>query len=263
MKKRSKYIALSVSALALVSVCSIGFATWLVGVQQTTDEVTLEAEVDNYVNDTIFLSANLSTTSVKICETSEVPKTGNNIIGTTEPGEEGGIGWALDGLSFTFSDITIKVSKKATVVPTSVTISLSAEEGDNAWNSVPSGKNELGVKRTSIEGVGSGPWTYLAFDDVTLDFKTDFKDVSSGQGDNAIYNTYSITEKKLSFKWGTFFNNKAPTVFYNGVYSGVNDFDEVFNGVTAITTELEAMKGAFANQTITLKVEAETSAVGA
>ena len=263
MKKRSKYIALSVSALALVSVCSIGFATWLVGIQQTTDEVTLEAQVDDYVNDTVFLSANLSTPSVKICETKEVEKTGNNIIGTTEPGEEGGIGYDKDGLSFTFSDITLKVSKKATVVPTSVTISLSAEDGDNAWNSVPAGKNELGDKRTSVKGIAPAPWTYLDFDDVTLDFDTDFVDVSSGQGDNAIYNTYSITEKKLSFKWGTFFNNKAPTEFYNGVYSGVNDFGEVFKGVTAITTELEAMKGAFTGQTITLKVEAETSAVGA
>lgn len=260
MKKRSKYIALSVSALALVSVCSIGFATWLVGIQQTTDEVTLEAQVDNYVNDTIFLSANLSTTSVKICETEEVEKTGNNIIGTSK----GTIGYDSDGLSFTFSDITLKVSKTATVTtPKSVSISLSTEDGDNAWNSVLAEKNELGAKRTSIEGIGTGPWTYLAFNKVTLNVGNDLKDVTNEQGDKTIYNTYSITDKKLSFKWGTFFNSKDPTEFYNGVYSKVNDFDEVAEGVTAITTELETMKGAFANQTITLKVEAVTPAVGA
>lgn len=259
MKKRSKYITLSVSALALVSVCSIGLATWLVGIQQTTDEVTLKAEVDDYVNDTVFLSANLSTTSVKICETKEVEKTGNKIIGTSK----GTIGYDADGLSFTFSDITLKVSKKATFNPGSVSISLSTKDGDNAWNSVSTEKNELDEKRTSIEGIGAAPWTYLAFDKVTLNVGNDLKDVSSGQGDNTIYNTYSITNKKLSFKWGTFFNNKAPTEFYNGVYSKVNDFDEVAEGVTAITTELEAMKGAFTGQTITLKVEAETSAVGA
>lgn len=259
MKKRSKYITLSVSALALVSVCSIGFATWLVGIQQTTDEVTLKAEVDDYVNDTVFLSANLSTTSVKICEKEEHVKGEGDIIGTSK----GTIGYAADGLSFTFSDITLKVSKKATVDPESVTISLSTEVGDNTWNSVSTEKNELDDKRTSIEGIGTGPWTYLAFDKVTLDVGTDLVDVTNQQNDKTIYDTYSITNKELSFKWGTFFNSKDPTDFYNGVYSKVNDFDEVAEGVTAITTELEAMKGAFANQTITLKVEAETSAVGA
>ena len=261
MKKRSKYIALSVSALALVSVCSIGFATWLVGIQQTTDTVTLQAEVDDYVNDTVFLSANLSTPSVKICETKEVEKTGNKIIGTSK----GTIGYHADGLSFTFSDITLKVSKKATVNPGSVSISLSTEDGDNAWNSVSTEKNELDDKRTSIEGIGNAPWTYLAFDKVTLNVGTDLKDVTNEQEeeDKTIYNTYSITNKKLSFKWGTFFNSKAPTEFYNGVYSKVNDFDEVAEGVTAITTELEAMKTAFSGKTITLKVEAVTSTPGA
>lgn len=259
MKKGSKYIALSASALALVSVCSIGFATWLVGIQQTTDEVTLKAEVDDYVNDTVFLSANLSTTSVKICEKEEHVKGEGDIIGTSK----GTIGYDADGLSFTFSDITLKVSKKATVNPKSVTISLSTEDDDNTWNSVSTEKNELDNKRTSIVGIGTGPWTYLAFDKVTLNVGTDLTDVTNEQDDKTIYNTYSITDKKLSFNWGTFFNSKDPTEFYNGVYSKVKDFDEVAKGVTAITTELEAMKTAFSGQTITLKVEAVTSAVGA
>lgn len=259
MKKGSKYIALSVSALALVSVCSIGFATWLVGIQQTTDEVTLEAKVDDYVNDTIFLSANLSTTSVKICEKGEHKKGEGDIIGTSK----GTIGYDADGLSFTFSDITLKVSKTATVIPKSVSISLSTEGGHNAWNSVPVEKNELDEKRTSIVGIETGPWTYLAFDKVTLNVGNDLKDVTNEQTDNAIYNTYSITDKELSFKWGTFFNSKDPTEFYNGVYREVNNFTEVANGVTAITTELKTMKDAFTGQTITLKVEAVTSTVGA
>lgn len=258
MKIRSKYIALSVSALALVSVCSIGFATWLVGIQQTTDEVTLKAQVDDYINDTIFLSANLSTPSVKICEKEGHVKGEGDIIGTSK----GTIGHDANGLSFTFSDITLKVSKTATVKPNSVSIYLSTEDGDNAWNSVSAEKNELDAKRTSI--AGTGPWTYLAFDKVTLNVGTDLKDVTNEQKeeDKTIYNTYSIDDKKLSFKWGTFFNSIDPTDFYNGVYSGVNDFDEVAEGVTAITTELDAMEGAFTGQTITLKVKAETPTVG-
>ena len=197
--------------------------------------------------------------SVKICEKEGHVKGEGDIIGTSK----GTIGYDADGLSFTFSDITLKVSKKATVNAESVTISLSKEVGDNAWNSVPTEKNELDDKRTSIKGIETGPWTYLAFDEVTLNVGTDLVNVTEGQEDNAIYNTYSVTNKKLSFKWGTFFNSQDPTDFYNGVYSKVNDFGEVAEGVTAITTELEAMKGAFANQTITLKVKAETSAVGA
>ena len=258
MKKRSKYIALSVSALALVSVCSIGFATWLVGIQQTTDTVTLEAEVDNYVNDTIFLSANLSTTSVKICETSKVDKTGNNIIGTTEPGKEG-IGYAEDGLQFKFKDITLKVSKTTTAkVPDTIEVSLA---DNNAWNKVTD--SSLGNDKRPDTGIG---WTYLTLgENGSLEFSlaTDFDKNS----DDPDYDTYTLKSAKLTqtFGWGTFFDGKAPTTFYNNKYEDAMDnFSEVTAGVTAITTELRAMKNAFTGQTITLKIEAVTSSpVGA
>lgn len=259
MKKRSKYIALSVSALALVSVCSIGFATWLVGIQQTTDEVTLKAQVDNYVNDTIFLSANLSTTSVKICETSKVDKTGNNIIGTTEPGKEG-IGYAEDGLKFTFKDITLKVSKTTTAeVPDTIEVSLA---DNNDWNKVTT--NTLGNEKRPDTG---SPWTYLTLgENGSLEFSlaTDFDKSSDADSD---YDTYTLKSGKLTqtFGWGTFFGEEAPTTFYNNLYkNAMQNFEEVVAGVTAITTELKAMKNDFTDQTITLKVEAVTSSpVGA
>ena len=260
MKKRSKYIALSVSALALVSVCSIGFATWLVGIQQTTDTVTLEAEVDNYVNDTIFLSANLSTTSVKICETSKVDKDENNIIGTTTATGEGAIGWAEDGLQFKFKDITLKVSKTTTAkVPDTIEVSLA---DNNAWNKVTT--NTLGNGKRPDTG---SPWTYLTLgENGSLEFSlaTDFDKSSDADSD---YDTYTLKSGKLTqtFGWGTFFGGEAPTTFYNKKYEdAMENFEEVVAGVTAITTELKAMKGAFTGQTITLKVEAVTSSsVGA
>lgn len=259
MKKRSKYITLSVSALALVSVCSIGFATWLVGIQQTTDEVTLEAQVDNYVNDTIFLSANLSTTSVKICETSKVDKTGNNIIGTTTATGEGAIGYAEDGLQFKFKDITLKVSKTTTAkVPDTIEVSLA---DNNAWNKVTD--NSLGNEKRPDTG---SPWTYLTLGkNGSLEFSlaTDFDKKS----DDPDYDTYTLKSGKLTqtFGWGTFFGGEAPTTFYNNKYKDAMDnFSEVTAGVTAITTELRTMKNAFTGQTITLKIEAVTSSpVGA
>ena len=258
MKKRSKYIALSVSALALVSVCSIGFATWLVGVQQTTDEVTLNAQVDNYVNDTIFLSATLSTTSVKICETSKVDKTGNNIIGTTTATGEGGIGYAEDGLQFKFADITLKVSRTTTAkVPDRIEVSLA---DNNAWNNVTA--NTLGNGKRPDTG---SPWTYLTLGEngsLKFSLATDFEKSSDED-----YDTYTLNSGKLTqtFGWGTFFEGEAPTTFYNKKYKDAMDnFSEVTAGVTAITTELKAMKNAFTGKTITLKVEAVTSSpVGA
>ena len=259
MKKRSKYIALSVSALALVSVCSIGFATWLVGIQQTTDEVTLKAQVDNYVNDTIFLSATLSTDSVKICETSKVDKTGNNIIGTTTKTGEGAIGYAEDGLQFKFADITLKVSKTTTAkVPDRIEVSLA---DNNAWNKVTT--NTLGNEKRPDTGIG---WTYLTLGEngsLKFSLATDFDKKS----DDPDYDTYTLKSGKLTqtFGWGTFFGGKAPTTFYNNLYAdAMENFEAVVAGVTAITTELKAMKDAFIDQTITLKVKAVTSSpVGA
>ena len=61
MKKRNKIIAFGVSSLAILSVCSVGFATWLVGVQKTSEEVKVNATVDETtINQSVFLTATIS-----------------------------------------------------------------------------------------------------------------------------------------------------------------------------------------------------------
>ena len=67
MKKRNKIIAFSVSTLAVLSVCTVGFATWLVGVQKTSEDVKVTATVDDTTNQSVFLSAKIAE-GIKLAE---------------------------------------------------------------------------------------------------------------------------------------------------------------------------------------------------
>ena len=53
--QKSKIVILSILGLAAVSIGSIGFATWLVGINKTEEELHVEAVVDDTKNDSIYL----------------------------------------------------------------------------------------------------------------------------------------------------------------------------------------------------------------
>ena len=92
MKKsqKSKIVLCSILGLAAISIGSVGFATWLVGVNKTNETLHVEAKVDNSKNDSIYLEAAITNTQFIVAEREEHnKKTDGGIVGAKkETGEE-------------------------------------------------------------------------------------------------------------------------------------------------------------------------------
>lgn len=261
MKKRNKIIAFSVSTLAVLSVCTVGFATWLVGVQKTSEDVKVTATVDDTTNQSLFLSAKIAE-GIKLAEAAGTGSGGGDykII----EAKQGEINTAdEDYLGFTFSELKLTMSEDDFVgKPDAIKISLPVYSADtvefNKANTVTTNEFSEHGKREGIS------WSYVSFSEVILDLATYFDEKpSSVEG----FKEYTIkTEKNdFTFAWGTFFGTKSPVTFYNslytdadfeegGAYFGKDKFDVLFKASQKATDELKTMKTNLTE--LTLKVEA-------
>ena len=276
MKKKNKIIIGAISAFTLVSIATIGFSSWVIGVQQQEVDVEgLKLSVDTVQNDSVFLDVTLpAEETVKICEPSEVTRTETtDIVGTSNTTSSGGIGFAPDAMTFSLDTITLRVGKNVSSnnTPKGVKFTLSTEDGKNTFNKVTT--NEFASSDVVDEwkdktARGDGPWTYLALE--TTIALTEFTN-DSETNSSASYTTYTLEDKQLTLLWGSFFGNatvsgqnKKPTDFYNSLYKGVKpdpSFDILMEAATKATTELKAMNKKMTNQTITLKAEVVTGVI--
>ena len=262
LKRNKKNVLIGVCALAGVALTSVGFATWVVGVQQKNVEVKLSTEVDSVASDTVFLTASLGTTKLKIAENEAVDKTANKnyIVGTKD------IATAKDGLKFSFSDITIQIGEKAFAESKPTKLKLSLKDSDinkvktenvKFTEAFMSGKRSKGAEKTN--------YTYLALSkEIPLNF-----DDSEGSGINMVkqditgkpYLTYKMvgTDLNQAFSWGTLFNNTEPSKFYNNLYTGDQTLDTLLDGSEKAFGEIDAMNKVFsdtgASLTISVSIE--------
>lgn len=276
MKKKNKIIIGAISAFTLVSIATIGFSSWVIGVQQQEVDVEgLKLSVDTVQNDSVFLDVTLpAEETVKICEPSEVTRIKTtDIVGTSNTTSSDGIGFAPDAMTFSLDTITLRVGKNVSSnnTPKGVKFTLSTEDGKNTFNKVTT--NEFASSDVVDEwedktARGDGPWTYLALE--TTIALTEFTN-DSETNSSASYTTYTLEDKQLTLLWGSFFGNatvsgqnKKPTDFYNSLYKGVKpdpSFDILMEAATKATTELKAMNTKMTNQTITLKAEVVTGVI--
>lgn len=268
MKKRNKIIAFGVSSLAVLSVCTVGFATWLVGVQKSSEDVKVTATVDDTTNQSVFLSAKIA----KGIKLAEAAGTGSDDGGDYKIIEatQGEINTAHeDYLGFTFSELKLTMSEDDFVgKPDAIKISLPVYSAGtvelNKGNTVTTNEFSEDGKR---EG---SSWTYVSFTDVTLDLTAENFTITDSKTDG--FKEYTIIGGKndFTFAWGTFFDkdtleDKSPVNFYNSLYtdadfeeggshSGEDKFGVLLKASQKATKELEAMKKNL--KELTLKVEA-------
>ena len=268
MKKRNKIIAFSVSTLAVLSVCTVGFATWLVGVQKNSEDVKVTATVDETNNQSVFLSAKIAE-GIKLAEAAGTGSGGGDykIIEATQ----GSINTSgEDYLGFNFSELKLTMSEddfdgKPNAIKISLPVYSAGTVELNKGNTVTTNEFSEHGKR---ENSGS-PWTYVSFSEVILDLATHFDEKTSSVEGFKEY-TIKTGSNDFNFTWGTFFDkealeNKSPVNFYNslytdadfkegGAYFGKDKFDVLFKASQKATKELEAMETNL--KELTLKVEA-------
>lgn len=257
--KISKAIAITACSLAVLSVTSVGFATWLVGVQQKSQDVTMNLTVDTIENNTYFLSASLSSSSIQIGESKVVEKSeGDDVLGVGDNSNPA----IANAMKFSFDNISLKLAKNKNISsskPEKVKVDLvKVTDGSTEidFNKVSKGGNRLGEKEEGVKyrpDVENG-WTYLAYSkeltigtDLILD--ADAEDVDT-------YETYVLKDGTLdcTLEWGDFFGNSLPSTYYNNLFEGETDVDKLTTGTMNVATELSEMSTALSGKTITLQV---------
>lgn len=263
--KISKAITIAACSLAVLSVASVGFATWLVGVQQKSQDVTMNLTVDTIENNTYFLSASLSSSSIQIGESKEVKKSeGDDVLGVGDNSNP----VIANAMKFSFTNISLKLAKnenissskpeKVKVDLVKVTDGSTTTDGSTAkdFNKVSKEGNRLGEKEEGVKyrKDKENGWTYLAYSkeltigtDLILD--ADAEDVDT-------YETYVLKDGTLdcTLGWGDFFGNSLPSTYYNNLFEGETDVDKLTTGTMNVATELSEMSTALSGKTITLQV---------
>ena len=248
MKKRNKIIAACASVFAVISVATVGFATWLVGVTQTSLGLGVQTQVDGVQNETQYVEAKVAEgTKITVAEKEAHERTGKNIVGASANDGEAAIQVDINALTFSFESITVRIGKNATTPPTKVVITLDDEK--STVNQV----TENTMTETYRPALKEGSyWTYLALKPITLTLSTEFDSKSS---DSDTYTTYTLKEGKklVQLSWGTFFGNKNPVAYYNGLVKE-QGFDELLKMSEHASAELTKMNEVLSAGTLTINV---------
>ncbi len=223
MKLHNKKMLISLISIATVALGSVGFATWIIGVKKTTDDVgNLKVETDTVKNNSIFLSATLpDNASIAFGETTDSVTRGK--IANLE-----GYGKKGDAMKFNFASIQYKVGKEVAKKPAKLKMELVTSDTKNTSNYVASGKNKFNTIRTGTN------FEYVNYYEVIdLDSDETNGNVTLDDTDPNI-ETYTFKDAALkdhTFKWGSFFGNNWSNGFLQGTdskeYSPLTYYNEV------------------------------------
>ena len=237
--RKSKLVLFSVIGLAAVSIGTVGFATWVVGVQKKTESLTVTALVDNTKNSSVYLEAVVENSPVKVAETSIYPTAESqpNKWDIVTASTESGAAITVDpnALQFKFTTLQYSYGNDATI-PTKLTIELLEGESDNIANKVS--LNE--VKRT---GDRNSSWRYLKFKhEYTLNTsETNLAEnklkVTEVNQDGKSFKKFTVDNKIFTLEWGSYFNEKNPVSYYNSLSeNNIYNNGEVIDKVSAMFT---------------------------
>ena len=265
--KTKLFLVLGASTLALGS---IGFASWIIGVQQQEAHGNLNVQVDNASLSNIQIIQKLTTNKVTIAEKGAVQGTQDDII-KAEANGDGPIQLNENAFKFSFSELKVKVGEgvKEGERPTKLKIALSADPEHNTANKVNSDKNLIEVEDTAdgnenqitTKGYREGQdFTYLSFTEVSLDLN--YAQTTAKDG----YYTFDLASQTANFTFGlgTYFTGaegNSVCSYYNKIYSSSNYprnekyFDFLSTQAGNILEELTAMKTALeAENALTIKI---------
>lgn len=256
MKKKNLLIALI--GLTTISLAGVGFATWVVGVTQKDVDSNLQVEVDDALNDSVFLKAGFAgDAKVAIAETAEVPGgTKSDIVKVLDKsgtsGASQGLPLNINALKFSFNQLEYVVGNAVAESDKPAYLKLELTDGKNDSNIVKADGIKLTEKKgdrpVAAPGEAAKTLHYLHFKQY-VELNNDSYDVAdSTEGSSKIY---TLKNKNFALLWGDFFGNvdttttnKQPSDFYNGLYKGDSTatYDTLLDASTKAYQELSAMK---------------------
>lgn len=257
MKKseKAKIVLFSVIGLAAISIGTVGFATWITGIENKTDAETLTVTVDGSKNTTCIVEAILSDATIHVGE--HVVKSAENLIYNDGDPED---------LEITFSKFVVISSPDVRISKVNLNIG-----GEGTTTS---------ISNCSIINNGVVP-TNLYEGKANTDGKSYFKLSQSELGTTAIesdlylkamettdtyyvsgYNCYTLNNMTLSFSWGSLFNNVSPCTYYNGLLKSIEPTTTKLTNMQEYNKILNQMYSnlSAAGNKLTLTITVETAA---
>lgn len=249
---RRKWVVTGIMAFAGVALLTTGFATYIVGVNNNTDDAAATINVDTVKNTSVDLSVSLEKDKViYLTENVKLTENDSNLVKTDEEVDE-------TALQVT-ADITLKYGSEFFNKGTqNLTLKFSLKYDDDTYsvntpNLTQDEDNLLGASRvtekTAMSSTGleaNDSWEYLvapAEIDLTNQETTT---------DGAL-TVITLQDKVLDFRWGSFFNEMSPANYYNSM-----TYENETDAANKITQELKALHTALDGKSLTLTAEVVT-----
>lgn len=202
-KSRRKWLLGGSLAFASVALLTTGFATWVIGTQQTSGDGKVNIGVDTAKDNSVELTFSLDDTDSKIFVSEAVGDTNPNL--KIERGESE---------ADTEPDWTIKIKELNVVVGQTFYESLAGKQDlkivFELQKDVTAAEDKNLVTEDKVKvRTESSSWNYITLK--TNEFKVTLPPSYPAGG--KIYDI-SDTDKTFSFDWGSYFNGDAPSKFY-------------------------------------------------
>lgn len=223
-KSRRKWLIGGSLAFASVALLTTGFATWVIGTSKPSGDGEVHIGVDTAQDNSVELTFSLDENDNKIFVTEDADTV----------------------------DWNIKIKDLKVVVGEDFYNSLNGKKDLKiAFELQKDGANSVTADTVGVRGETGSPWNYIKVKRESESFKVSLP--STYPTDGKIYDindTPNNPDKTFSFTWGSYFGEKAPSVFYkeNESTGDQNLHDYYRNAVQ----ELQAMKTALEAGTLTL-----------
>lgn len=255
LEKRRKTVLGAVLGFGAVALLTTATATWIISVNQLTDNGEVKVTVDTVQNNAITLE--VGTASIKLAETEAI--SGDHFVVTSD---------GLGNLTATFDSIKLTCGKSVIDNNENITINtyISYDGGANALNLVGDAADVTNTRDPAKLSytVNDDSWTYV---DLVTE-KITIPTAGSSENDDGSYTVLASGENlNVEFGWGSFFNKKSPANYYNSIFKNGGD-DASLSQATVedaanIESELTAMHTALDGRNITLTFEVVLPEAGA
>ena len=247
--KKSKFVLFSVIGLAAISIGTVGFATWITGVENRTATDNVTVNVDTSKNKTVIVEAALSETDNTLSLTE--PTTTNSQLIKVENGKD-------TDLTVTFKSFRVIVSDAYTLDSIKFTL-----EGTSIANCLIS-DDKLSIYPENLYAGASNTKksSYLKITNSTLNTSSLKTIASEEKGYIEGYTCYTLTTNAFTFSWGTMFGDgsQTPSTYLSTCSDAQNLLaDAKLAYVEKCNKMLNAMHSNLNNKKLTLTITANVT----
>lgn len=217
LKSRRKWLLGGSLAFASVALLTTGFATWVIGVHKPSGDGQANIDVDTVQDKSVELTFSLDKTDDKIFVAEEAGTSNPNLtIERNEADHEPDWNIKIENLNIvvgkTFYDSLKAKQKEKQDAGQDLDLKIAFELQKDV-----AAKDDKNLVTEDIVGVRGGQtessWNYIKLK--KSEFKVTLPDLYPAGGKiYDINDTPNIPDKTFSFDWGSYFGEKAPSVFY-------------------------------------------------